>query len=92
MPLLRSIPLPPSYHEWDAVLGDWSLIDGISRIPAETTVVWARDTRRPMIEAVEVLRQHHPQWRYLELPEGGHMFPLTRPNLVNPIIRAFLDE
>jgi pimeloyl-ACP methyl ester carboxylesterase len=83
--------LRPNYHEWDAVLGDRSLIDGISRLPAETTVVWARDSKRPMIEAVEVLRQHHPQWHYVELPEGGHMFPLTRPDLLSPIVRTFLD-
>jgi hypothetical protein len=84
--------LPPNYHEWDAVLGDESLIEGVSRMPAETTVVWARNTKRPMAEAVEVLREQAPHWRFCELAEGGHMFPLTRPDLVNPLIASFLQD
>jgi pimeloyl-ACP methyl ester carboxylesterase len=78
MPLLRSMPLPPNYHEWDAVLGDMGLSEGALRITAETMVVWARDTKRSMTEAVEALRERVPQWHYLELAEGGHMFPLTQ--------------
>lgn len=83
--------LSPNYHEWDAVLGDESLIEGTSRITALTMVVWARNTKRPMAEAVEVLRERAPHWRFQELADGGHMFPLTRPDLVNPLIREFLD-
>jgi hypothetical protein len=56
MPLLGSIPLPPNYHEWKAVLADMGLSEGVLRITAETMVVWARDTQRSMTEAVEVLR------------------------------------
>ena len=95
MPLDRrasfAAALPPNYHEWDAVLEDTSLSEGVSRIAAETLVVWTRDTKRPMIEAVEALRDRVPGWHYVELAEGGHMFPLTRPDLINPHVRAFLD-
>ena len=73
------------------MLGDTSLSEGVLRITAETMVVWARDTKRPMIEAVEALRDRVPGWHYVELAEGGHMFPLTRPDLINPHVRAFLD-
>jgi hypothetical protein len=27
-----------------------------------------------------------------EVPSGGHMAPLARPDLVNPLIAAALDE
>jgi hypothetical protein len=31
-----------------------------------------------------------PQWAFASM-SGGHMAPLTRPELVNPLIRRFLD-
>jgi len=29
-------------------------------------------------------------WTYKEIAGGGHMAPLTRPDLVNPLVRSFL--
>jgi pimeloyl-ACP methyl ester carboxylesterase len=84
--------LRPNYHEWDAVLGDGGLIEGTSRLSAQTLVIWAQDTKRPMIEGIQVLREQAPHWRYRELPEGGHMAPLTRPDLVNPLVDEFLRQ
>lgn len=44
------------------------------------------------IELAEVLLQEaRPRWRFHALAEGGHMAPLLRPDLVNPVVAAFLD-
>lgn len=81
--------MQPNYHEWDAVLGetarqDWRNID------ACTLVVSARDTKRPIREIIEVLREQASHWYYQEVDEGGHMFPSTRPVITNRLIAEFL--
>jgi hypothetical protein len=48
-------------------------------------------TTLPIRETVELLRGAHPHWTFREIAGGGHMAPLTRPDLVNPIIAEFLD-
>jgi pimeloyl-ACP methyl ester carboxylesterase len=48
-------------------------------------------TRRPIREIVELLAEACPHWRFHAMPGGGHMAPLTRPELVNLAIREFLD-
>jgi pimeloyl-ACP methyl ester carboxylesterase len=58
---------------------------------AKTLVLSAADTRRPIREIVEILSRSCPSWSFAQLPEGGHMAPLTRPDLVNPLVRRFLD-
>jgi pimeloyl-ACP methyl ester carboxylesterase len=83
--------MPPNYHEWDAVLGrtarqDWS------NIQARTLVAWTQDTKRPIREIVEVLRERIPHWQYQNLGEGGHMFPLTQPNVTSRLISEFLRD
>ncbi|MDP9255426.1 MAG: alpha/beta fold hydrolase [Actinomycetota bacterium] len=43
------------------------------------------------LEIVGLLAEGCPRWSFRSLAEGGHMAPLTRPELVNPIVREFLD-
>jgi hypothetical protein len=50
-----------------------------------------RSTRASIREIVALLRQGCPGWTFRFLDEGGHMAPLTRPDLVNPIVAGFLD-
>lgn len=83
--------LLPNFHEWDAVMSEETTVSEWSRLTAKTLVVSAVDTRRPIREIVEILSRACPGWRFEQLPEGGHMAPLTRPDLVNPIVRQFLD-
>ncbi|MDJ0941849.1 MAG: alpha/beta hydrolase [Kiloniellales bacterium] len=84
--------LRPNLHEWDAVMGEATALDDWAEmLPQETLVVSARRTVRPIREIVELLREACPAWRYRELAEGGHMAPLTHPDLINPIVAAFLD-
>ncbi|PVE21834.1 hypothetical protein DC522_24275 [Microvirga sp. KLBC 81] len=86
-----ALSMRPNVHEWDAVLGRTSQQDW-STIHARTLVAWTRDTKRPVREIVEVLRERAPHWQYREFSEGGHMFPLTRPNITNRLISEFLCD
>jgi pimeloyl-ACP methyl ester carboxylesterase len=86
-----SSSMPPNCHEWDAVLGSMARQDW-PNIHARTLVASARDTKQPTREIVEVLREHIPHWRYQELDEGGHMFPLIHPEITNRLISTFLRD
>ncbi len=83
--------LPPNFHEWDAVMDEETTIEECKALPARTLVVSDRATRLPIREIVDILVQACPHWSFRFIAEGGHMAPLTRPELVNPIIREFLD-
>ncbi len=82
--------LPHNLHEWDAVLGDRvPLARWAAEMPARTLVVWDPATVRPIREIVELMQAGTP-WSFEALPTGGHMAPLTHPELVNPIVARFL--
>jgi len=78
-------------YEWDAVLGQTARQDW-SNIHAQTLVAWTQDTKRPIHEIVEVLREQVPHWQYSKFSEGGHMFPLTQPDRTNRLISEFLRD
>ena len=84
--------LKPNPHEWDAVLNDEEadLADWAADLPRQTTLVGAADTTPALKAVLGMLRDGCPQWRFESLPEGGHMAPLTRPELVNPIVERAL--
>jgi len=83
--------LKPNFFEWDAVMNEtmpaaqWAQL-----LPAATLLVCDPETVLPIREIVAIFRQACPGWSYTEVPGGGHMAPLTRPDLINPIIGAFL--
>jgi pimeloyl-ACP methyl ester carboxylesterase len=83
--------LPPNFHEWDAVMGEHATIDVWGQSPAKTLVVSDVATRRPIREIVDLFAAACPHWSYRTIAEGGHMAPLTRPDLINPIVCEFLD-
>jgi pimeloyl-ACP methyl ester carboxylesterase len=63
-----------------------------ANIHAWTLVVSARETKQPTREIVEVLREHISNWQYQTIDEGGHMFPLTHPEITNRLISTFLGD
>jgi pimeloyl-ACP methyl ester carboxylesterase len=83
--------LRPNFYEWDAVMSEETTLEQWRSIPARTLVMSDPGTRRPIREIVELLAEACPHWRFHAMPGGGHMAPLTRPELVNPAIREFLD-
>lgn len=83
--------LKPNFHEFDAVTTpDLSLADWHSRLPRETTVISAANTVRSIREIVELLSAEHPGWKFKTMATGGHMAPLSHPQLVNPILEEAL--
>ncbi len=66
-------------------------VEQFQALTCPTLVVSDPSTRRPIREIVEILRGACPQWSFRALAEGGHMAPLTHPDVVNPMVRAFLD-
>jgi len=83
--------LMPNYHEWDAVMQEPTPLSDWAAIRAPTLLVHGRATNRPIVEIAELLEQAFPRWRRTRIEEGGHMAPLTRPDLVNPVVREFLQ-
>lgn len=83
--------LMPNFHEWDAVMDEEATIDEWQHLRARTLMVSDAATRRPIREIVAIFNQAYPHWIYHTIPEGGHMAPLTHPEIVNPVIRRFLD-
>lgn len=84
--------LAPNVHEWDAVTDPDLTLDDVATSPAPTLLVSDPATRRTVGELAELLAAARPDWTVHHLPEGGHMAPLTRPDLVNPVVAGFLER
>ena len=82
--------LKPNFFEWDAVTDETtSLAEWARLLPRETLVVSDTNTVLPIREIAALLRRSSPTWTFQEVT-GGHMAPLTRPDLINPIVTSFL--
>jgi pimeloyl-ACP methyl ester carboxylesterase len=84
--------MPPVFHEWDAAMNETTKIDAWASLKAKTLVVYAAETKRPIREIVELFVDACPHWSFKEIAEGGHMAPLSHPELVNPIVTEFLNS
>lgn len=83
--------IKPNFFEWDGLMGETTLVEEWARLlPRQTLVVSDPNTVLPIRALVELLRRHCPLWTYQEVPGAGHMAPLTRPDLVNPVVCSFL--
>jgi pimeloyl-ACP methyl ester carboxylesterase len=83
--------LPPNFYEWDACMDEETTAEEWKAISARTLVVSDKATRLPIREIVDIFGTACPHWSFCSITEGGHMAPLTRPEIINPIVRAFLD-
>jgi pimeloyl-ACP methyl ester carboxylesterase len=86
------VMLPNVLHEWDAVITPSRALDDWGRIAAPVHILRASDTRRPTHAIASLLTETHSNWRLRELDQGGHMAPVARPDLVNPLIAKILTE
>ncbi len=82
--------LKPVQYEWDAIMGETVTLTTLAAsMPEKTLVLYDPDTLRPIREIIALLKAHTP-WQFKALQSAGHMAPLTKPDLVNPIIENFL--
>jgi pimeloyl-ACP methyl ester carboxylesterase len=84
--------LPPVLHEWVMAMTGTRPLAEWRAITAPVHLIQAADTRAPTREIVKLLAQNYPEWRAHEVAAGGHMAPLTRPDLVNPLVEAIVEE
>ncbi len=88
---IRGVPVVS--HEWNAVFrGDTRREAWARLLPERTMLLSSRAPKRPSREIMELLIEACPAWRLTQIGDGGHMAPLTHPQLINPVVRAFLDE
>lgn len=83
--------LQPNFFEWDSAAEAVVPAD-FAAITARTLLMHSADTRPALREMTMALRAHFPHWAGHEVASGGHMAPLTRTDLVNPPIVAFLEN
>ncbi|MDO9384273.1 MAG: alpha/beta hydrolase [Hyphomicrobiaceae bacterium] len=82
--------LRPNFHEWDAIMDEaTTLRDWHAALPPSTTVLYDANTVRPIQEIVQLF-ERGTQWTMRAIPRGGHMAPLTHPQVVNPIVQDVL--
>ena len=84
--------LPNVLHEFDAVLEPWRALHEWSAVAAPTHILRAADTRPPTHAIATLLSVANPHWRLHEVATGGHMAPVARPDLINPLIAEVLDD
>jgi len=78
--------------EWDAMTDPALTLAEVATAPAPTLLALDPATLAPIREVADLLSAARPDWRRVELAGGGHLAPVTRPDLVNPLVEAFLDE
>lgn len=84
--------LRPNYYEWDSVDSDQTTMEEFGRIPAKAMMAYSPDARRPSREIAQLFEEQCPNWSVVKIAEGGHMAPLTHPDVVNPLIAGFLSD
>jgi len=84
--------LPAVVHEWAMATSSLRPLEGWRAITAPVHVIRAADSRAPTRAIVDLLAKTYPEWHVHEVAAGGHMAPLARPDLVNPVIAAALDR
>jgi pimeloyl-ACP methyl ester carboxylesterase len=83
--------IKPNYFEWDAVINESTSVEQwAARLPHATLAIYDPRTVLPVREIAAILRQSCSAWIYQELPGAGHMAPLTRPDVINPLVSSFL--
>ncbi len=83
--------VPPNVFEWDAALYDTTTApQWVGTLPRDTLAIHDPATVLPVREIAAILRSHAPWWSHRKIAGGGHMAPLTRPDLINPVVGAFL--
>jgi pimeloyl-ACP methyl ester carboxylesterase len=83
--------LPNVVHDWDSTIPGGRPLADWDRIAAPVHVIQAADTRLSTRRVTAVLASSLKHWQFHMVPAGGHMAPLARLDLVNPLIAEILD-
>jgi pimeloyl-ACP methyl ester carboxylesterase len=83
--------LPPVVREWEMVMTGTRPLDQWQALSAPVHVIHAEDTRAPTRAIANLIGMTYPHWHAHAVASGGHMAPLARPDLINPIITKAID-
>jgi len=84
--------IKPNFFEWDAVMNETTSAEQwVTQLPPTTLLVYDPGTVLPVREIAAILRRSSPAWSFREVLGAGHMAPLTRPDLINPLVSSFLS-
>lgn len=82
--------IQPNFHEWDAVMNETTPVaEWAALLPHKTALLHDPNTVRPIREIAGLFADACPHWSFAHVAAGGHMAPLTRPDLVNPLVADF---
>lgn len=91
--------IPPHFHEWDALYGETDDeqvpafdLSQLQRLTFPVLVLRSENPRQGIVAIDTLLRRSCPHWMFATVATGGHMSPLTRPDLVNPVLLEFLER
>ena len=85
--------LKPNLFEWDAVMDDRTPVEEWAAVlPRATLLAFDPGGAPPTREIAAILRRSCPGWTFAEVWGAGHMAPLTRPDLINPLVCSFLES
>jgi pimeloyl-ACP methyl ester carboxylesterase len=91
--LAFSEALKPTLFEWDAVMDDMTPVeDWAAVLPTATLLAFDPAGTSPTREIAAIMRRFCPGWTCAEVRGAGHMAPLTRPDLINPLVCSFLES
>ncbi|HEX6018502.1 MAG TPA: alpha/beta fold hydrolase [Burkholderiaceae bacterium] len=82
--------LRPNLHEWDSAMTPVRA-DAFAGASAQGLLMRGATTRPALIDMAAVLHRHFGHWRRLEMPDCGHMGPLTHADAVNRHLVDFID-
>lgn len=83
--------LRPIEHEWQMLGVEGRPIEEWGRIAAPVHLLRAADSKLSTLTIARLLEHAHPRWTFHDLPTGGHLAPIARPDLVNPLLTRILD-
>jgi hypothetical protein len=79
--------LEPNFYEWDAVVNEQTSInEWATFLPQDTTALKCTKTVQTINGIVKLMRSTIKSWEFIDYDEGSHIAPLTKPNIINPMI------
>ena len=82
--------LKPNIHEW-GILEEESKLEDIQKLPTRTLLIYDPKTVQSILEITDLLKDACPHWQFESIPGAGHNAPITHPDMINPMIRNFLN-
>jgi hypothetical protein len=78
--------IPNIYHEVEAIFSEQMKIKDFLSIQEKILLISTKDTNLVSKGITKIFKKELPKTTQVLLPKGGHMAPVTSPELVNPII------